>query len=62
MFTVGPVNTPDHYPGCSDADPEPTAWQTGGGSYIMSIQEYNRRQGASVLLGTPGGPQVEPEV
>jgi len=34
---------PDHDSGCSDADPKPAARQTRGGSYIMSIQEYNRR-------------------
>ena len=43
MFTMGPVHTEDQDPGCSGADPKPVAKQTGGGSYIMPIQEYNRR-------------------
>jgi len=43
MFTVGPVHNGDHDPGCSRADLEPAAKQTGGGSYIMPIHEYNRR-------------------
>jgi len=43
MFTVGLVHTRDHGPGCSGADPEPAARQTGGGSYIMPSQEYNMR-------------------
>jgi len=43
MFTVGLVHTPDHGRGCSDADPKPVARQIGGGSYIMPIQEYDRR-------------------
>jgi len=38
-----PVHTWDHDPECFDADPEPAAKQTGGGSYMMPIQEYNRR-------------------
>ena len=62
MFTVGPVYTWDHDPGCSGADLEPAARQTGCGCYIMPIQEYNSRQGVSAPLGTPGGPQVEPKV
>jgi len=40
---MDPVHTRDYDPGCSGADPEPAARQTGGGSYIMPIQEYNRR-------------------
>ena len=62
MFIVGPVHTRDHGPGCFGTDPEPSTRKTGGGSYIMPIQEYNRRQRVNVPLGTPGGPQVEPEV
>ena len=34
---------PGHDPRCFGADPEPAARQTGSGSYIMLIQEYNRR-------------------
>ena len=51
MFTVGPVHTRDHDAGCSGADPELAARQIGGGSYIMPIQEYYRRQGVSAPLG-----------
>jgi len=51
MFTVSPVHTRDHDPRCSGADPEPVAGQIGGGSYIMPIQECNRRLGANALLG-----------
>jgi len=43
MFTMGPVHTRDHGSGCSGADPKPAARKIGGGSYIMPIQEYNRR-------------------
>jgi len=50
MFTMGPVHTRDHGLGCSGADPEPAARQTGG-SYIMPIQEYNKRKGVSAALG-----------
>jgi len=39
---MGPIHTRDHSPGCSGADPELAAGQTGGGSYIMPIQECNR--------------------
>ena len=39
----GSLRTQDHDPGCSGADPEPTARQTGGGSYCMPIQECNRK-------------------
>ena len=62
MFTVGLVNTRDHDPECFEADLKPATRQTGGGSYIMLIQEYNKRYGANAPLGTPGGPQVEPKV
>jgi len=34
---------PDHSLGCSDADPKPTASQTGGEYYIMPTQEHNKR-------------------
>jgi len=43
MFAMGLVHTWDHGPGCFGADPKSAARQTGGGSYIMPIQEYNRR-------------------
>ena len=36
------MGTQDDDPGCSDADPEPAARQTVGGSYYMPIQECNR--------------------
>jgi len=41
--TVGLVHTRDHGSGCSGANLELAARQTGGGSYIRLIQEYNRR-------------------
>jgi len=41
---------------------KPVARRIGGGSYIMPIQKYNRRLGASAPLGTPEGPQLEPKV
>ena len=62
MFTMGHIHTRDHDLGCSGADPEFAARQTGGGCYIMPIQEYNRRWGAGAPLRTPEGPQVKPEV
>jgi len=45
---MDPVDTRDHRPGCSSADPEPTARQIGGGSYIMPIQKYNMRYGPAL--------------
>jgi len=39
MFTMGPIHTQDHGPGCSGADLEPAARQTGGGFYCMPIQD-----------------------
>ena len=42
MFTVGPVYTWDHGPGCF-GDLKLAARQTGDGSYIIPIQEYNMR-------------------
>jgi len=59
---MGPVHTRDHGPGCFGTDPEPYTMHIGGGSYIMPIQEYNRRQRANAPLGTPGGPPVELKV
>ena len=44
MFTVGLVHARDHDLGCSIAGvTEPAARPIGGGFYIMSIQEFNRR-------------------
>ena len=61
MFTVGLVHTRDHGPGCSGADPEPAARQTGGGSYIMPIQEVTGA-GSQRSPRTPRGSQVDPKV
>jgi len=41
---------------------ESTAGCTVGGSYLYAHQESNRKESTGKPLGTPGGPQVEPEV
>jgi len=61
MFTAGPVHTQNHGPGCSIADTEPTARRfRSKWSYLYVLQEVSNR-GGSTPLGTPGGPQVEPQ-
>ena len=43
MFTVGAVHSRYHGSGCAGADPKPVARQTICESYIMPIQECNKR-------------------
>jgi len=62
MFTVGLIHTRDHDPGCSGADSESATRQTGGGSYIMPIQECSREVGSHHSPRSLGGPQVKSKV
>ena len=62
MFIVGPIHTEDHGLGYCVANTEPTVRRfRGKGSYLYTLREFNN-QGGSTPRGTPGGPQVDPEV
>ena len=61
IFTVGPVHTRDHGPGCSGADPESAARQKEVGLILCPFRNITVGR-ESALPRTPGGPQVDPEV